>query len=790
MNKNITQLFFKLLGLILFAFLVAGCGSSDKDPEPLYSLFPTGTPVQLSESEKMSQLDFTTRPYAYEFSSAVTLYASTAPGRPSRHPSDPLVFVDPDPLQDLLVFIEPEPVYSNGYKAAFVEEGKDEDLWFAYTVHNASADRIIWQVSDRPFSVDRKEWTDFPGLLQTGQVSAVDGEFVIDMGQLSPVRFSLISNPLVDGFVDQISDRLAPQQSVIYVRAFALDNSGEVIGDLDRGLAILYGHRLTYEPPVAAISIPFELLTAVRKGELYGGGEFQNTLGEAIERSYNSEQIVLPWYFRPQGFPQQTDTIYLQVSTHPLGVAHDDWRDPSGLVHEIKLTRGMPEFDNLTDDRHAIAINFPQFATVPSEYYVRAVALSAGSVAGTVREVYSKTVKIVCGITGESEFIYYPEPVEIAPVLPDFRLLQYNRIRWESSNWMYRYEVVRQPTYKEYMVGASFSNELIPGLLPGTIITLEKPSSNDGSWISSVWNSVTGFFSSIVDYLASVTNWISTAYADAKAGLIEFVANNLPLLPDEFRDELQDALTYAVDYGLASVGIPPELPNFDQLSEMGVDYIASTAMQTAGVPDNKYTTDMVKELGNGIKQNLSSSARTGNAPNPFNWNFVRQDPSALYRPAYLLMEFSNSSNETTPAGILFSDVVRDVSDDELMDGNIATLVATFGGTHHFELFRPVHDVVVPRLLPGQSIIVPIYYQEYTGVAYPFNSHVVTQNDFLAMHNYLDHFTFNIRVKFNLSSAQQYAISHGFPTGSGESYVYKDYTRGASYTRDPAINYYP
>jgi hypothetical protein len=35
---------------------------------------------------------------------------------------------------------------------------------------------------------------------------------------------------------------------------------------------------------------------------------------------------------------------------------------------------------------------------------------------------------------------------------------------------------------------------------------------------------------------------------------------------------------------LASIGIPPTLPNFDQLANMGTDYLATIAMEQAGIP--------------------------------------------------------------------------------------------------------------------------------------------------------------------------------------------------------------
>ena len=43
-------------------------------------------------------------------------------------------------------------------------------------------------------------------------------------------------------------------------------------------------------------------------------------------------------------------------------------------------------------------------------------------------------------------------------------------------------------------------------------------------------------------------------------------------------------LAAALDYGLASLGIPPSLPSFDELVDQGIDYMAATIAAETGLP--------------------------------------------------------------------------------------------------------------------------------------------------------------------------------------------------------------
>ncbi len=105
------------------------------------------------------------------------------------------------------------------------------------------------------------------------------------------------------------------------------------------------------------------------------------------------------------------------------------------------------------------------------------------------------------------------------------------------------------------------------------------------------------FLEVIVDFVADIVNWASEAYADLKKTIIKAVAS----VTSSFCGE--ECVGTVLDMTLMYFGIPPEIPNFDQLVNDGMDYLAEQAVQAAGVPGPLQ--DMAKdELKKGMKAGL------------------------------------------------------------------------------------------------------------------------------------------------------------------------------------------
>jgi hypothetical protein len=97
----------------------------------------------------------------------------------------------------------------------------------------------------------------------------------------------------------------------------------------------------------------------------------------------------------------------------------------------------------------------------------------------------------------------------------------------------------------------------------------EEPGPEEKSWLAKVRSFATG-----------ALHWISQAYADLKSEVSPQVAR---VEPGELCS--QKCLGTILDGALASMGIPPRMPNFDQLVKQGMDCLAQQAAVQVGIPE-------------------------------------------------------------------------------------------------------------------------------------------------------------------------------------------------------------
>ena len=342
-------------------------------------------------------------------------------------------------------------------------------------------------------------------------------------------------------------------------------------------------------------------------------------------------------------------------------------------------------------------------------------------------------------------------------------------------DWQYHYVVTRQPTEKEVFIFTG-SDSLYPGLPIRTKIDF-TPQPENKSWWEEAWDAISDFFSDLVDFTAKLVNWVSKAYADLKAGVVNIAVS---ALPETWQGPMRKALTAMVDYGLASIGIPPTLPNFDQLATMGKDYLATVAMEQAGIPAGSLLEYGVEEYAEKISENLSESANSA-SPNPMNWNFIKLDDDYLYRPAYITIELYNPYNEATPPDklSLLVDKFMDMSKNGF-DPSITRLYALYGSSY-ICLFKPVYGMQIPSLAPGQHLSVPIILEPYVGIPLPGSSSPVSTEGFHHMYGQKD-FNFSLNITYDLPSVSVTASKQGYT----EEAIYSYTSQGSSFsfTNDP------
>lgn len=224
--------------------------------------------------------------------------------------------------------------------------------------------------------------------------------------------------------------------------------------------------------------------------------------------------------------------------------------------------------------------------------------------------------------------IYDVKPTEVPFPNPCLSVKAYTPIRAKWSNYYYHWLVVKEPTQPwKSAFGWKIGDHL-------DFSPKEK----------SFWDKVGDAISSVVDFFSGAVDWVAEAYEWVKARAVDAACAALPGVPREW-------IEAGLDAGLASMGIPPSLPNFDELTSMGKDYLVATVAEQAGIPPEiagKAVDELVKKAG-------EAASGPGNGA-PMNLSFVRLLPRALGGPARLdLLMVNRLPQRTFPALVVIRD---------------------------------------------------------------------------------------------------------------------------------------
>ncbi len=729
----------------------------------------------LTEQEKFELIDFSKRVFSSVYDPPISLITETG--------------------------LDQSAVSSAPWTCVVTPDGDQTKTFYFKFNQKISASKFIWQVSFYPFSGGSTSIADESStFLQSGELSNRATSLTVDFAKVYAAEKSFFQPQLGRHNIDlspnlifKMSEKTVTQAlkdyntiplRTYYVRVFPVDNLGNSIADAGVGLPILYGDT---KPVVSTgnrfhtFITKFSLMLAKNPGTVTYNGEFPNDFQDKnLTTMFNTDTKT--YSVLPSGYPANTQELLVQVSL--VDFTQNDWNNTPGLVYEKRLTANDPNFLDLKNigSTFGIKLDFAEF--IPSDsnlpedsyirYYVRAIAMTDGAQPGTVSASYSETVIIEYGKNQSQGFKYYPE-IKISPEIPKIEKLSFTPVQWERLDWQYHYVVTRQPTEKEVFIFTG-SDSLYPGLPVGTKIDF-TPQPENKSWWEEAWDAISDFFSDLVDFTAKLVNWVSTAYADLKAGVVNIAVS---ALPETWQGPMRKALTAMVDYGLASIGIPPTLPNFDQLATMGKDYLATVAMEQAGIQAGSLLEYGVEEYAEKISENLSESAKAA-SPNPMDWDFIKLDDDYLYRPAYIMIELYNPYSEATPPGklSLLVDKFMDMSKNGF-DPSITRLYALYGSSY-ICLFKPVYGMQIPSLAPGQHLSVPIILEPYVGIPLPGSSSPVSTEGFHHMYGQKD-FNFSLNITYDLPSVSVTASKQGYT----EEAIYSYTSQGSSFsfTNDP------
>lgn len=592
------------------------------------------------------------------------------------------------------------PMYINSDFGAFIDKTENSVRWFTYKLNNIrgfnTVSKIVWQVSETQFVGTKDVFRTEKGIVLSGDIMPSSKEFSIDFSKVKSLA--------------QIKKPIPQEQKTYYVRAVPVDALGNPIGDPGQGIAVLYGIPVmsTRESTDAS----FEIWSTKSHMGNNTTGEFKDVpvhdpfSNGIIEFNPNEAN---PRIFHFHGLDENTVKIYVQVYSDKFD-KNQSYLDYDNLVYEREyyIDDMVPVYPHLNFNPSA-TVDFKEFGKTDMKadeyirYYLRAVAITEDIEPGKLKAVYSDIITVDYGFGSPVKFISLPVPQSkydkvqmINYSLPSVEIKEYTAIDWADPDYLSRYYVFREPKpteiiytwmnadgkilkpYKYYVITKELGNfsssggfdfdlntsyemmpqefktkyeKLIKEVLPiGSKIYIPVPKEVDKPWYQEIYEGVVNFFKDLVSTIIKIYAKITETYQALKTKLIMAVANLCPI--ESLRDEFAKALTALVDYGLSSIGIPPKFPNFEQLAEGNIAYLAQVALTEAGVPASDITEEMTKEAAKGVVGYFKEADKESYDENPVKSPFLKLDPQSLYQPACLEVELENNTDYPTVPGTL------------------------------------------------------------------------------------------------------------------------------------------
>ena len=160
--------------------------------------------------------------------------------------------------------------------------------------------------------------------------------------------------------------------------------------------------------------------------------------------------------------------------------------------------------------------------------------------------------------------------------------------------------------------------------------------SGDDGWFDSVVDTFSSVLSGIVDGIGKLVNYTSNLWEeiqDKAVAAVGDVITELKIVDCGEGSDCRKALETGLEVALASMGVPPSLPNFDQLMDMGFDYMATQIASEAGVPD--VLADYASEQAQDFVKKAAADMKARNlVPGLPNWLV----PDLHFRHAFLTLE--------------------------------------------------------------------------------------------------------------------------------------------------------
>ena len=192
-------------------------------------------------------------------------------------------------------------------------------------------------------------------------------------------------------------------------------------------------------------------------------------------------------------------------------------------------------------------------------------------------------------------------------------------------------------------------------------------------------------------------DWTSEAYQDAQNFVVQGVVTIFPFVPPE-------VAKFALQAALTSCGIPPSIPNLDQMMSSGADYLASQMVDqlAAQVPAGSELAQLGKEE---LRKKLQQETRDSILATAKKIREARASKSkyciGMEYPPVLKITIRNDSPQT------YQDFQIRLEVDDVSVPNQPGVQAYLLKPLDDYLLRPFSPLGIDRLDPGESITIPV-----------------------------------------------------------------------------------
>ena len=237
-------------------------------------------------------------------------------------------------------------------------------------------------------------------------------------------------------------------------------------------------------------------------------------------------------------------------------------------------------------------------------YYVRLIPMNNGQAAGGA----SNSVILKYDPNSQIKITFpAPPPVPVG-IYYDVKILNFTGVHVPDLKYEFCVEIVENKMPQ----GSPWA-----GFKPGTVLCPETDQGGDGDFLSDLADAVESAFNFIADAYNKLSDWVTEMVDKLNPLCIQakLASQAVNVGEKEVKDACHFIAVAVVTAAKTYVGLPPSLPNFDQLTEIGKDNLVELAAQELenhGVPCPEECKDVIRKgidySIEQVKKNMSNSS--------------------------------------------------------------------------------------------------------------------------------------------------------------------------------------